>query len=161
MEAAVATESSMHDFDFLIGTWSVANRRLKTRHVGSQDWDSFAGHSTMRTILGGLGNIDEIAFPSKGWSGLTLRLFNPQTAQWSIYWVNSRDGTMLSPVVGAFHDGVGEFFGDDVDEGRPIKVRYRWTRRTETTAHWEQAFSLDAGATWETNWISDFQRIAR
>jgi hypothetical protein len=114
----------------------------------------------MRTILGGLGNVDEIAFPTKGWSGFTLRLFDPQARQWSIYWVNSRDGIMQPPVVGMFQDGVGKFYCDDVDEGRPIRVRYIWSHITGNSAHWEQAFSLDEGRTWETNWTSELRRVS-
>ena len=155
--AAVAQEGGVHDFDFLVGAWQVANRRLKVRHVGSTEWDEFPGQSTMRTILGGLGNVDEIAFPTKGWSGFTLRLFDPQARQWSIYWVNSRDGIMQPPVVGMFQDGVGKFYCDDVDEGRPIRVRYIWSHITGNSAHWEQAFSLD-GKTWEVNWMNDLTR---
>ena len=158
--ATVAKETGVHDFDFLVGTWHVANRRLKVRHAGSSDWDEFPGHNTMRTILGGLGNVDEIAFPTKGWSGFTLRLFDPQSRQWSIYWVNSRDGIMQPPVVGTFDDRIGKFYCDDVDEGRPIRVRYIWSQITSHSAHWEQAFSLDGGATWETNWVMELRRVS-
>jgi len=158
--AAVVTEPGVHDFDFLVGTWQVANRRLKVRHVGSTEWDEFPGHLTMHAVLGGLGNVDELVLPTKGWSGLTLRLFDPQLKQWSIYWVNSRDGIMQPPVVGAFKDGIGAFYCDDVDEGTPIRVRYLWSHITAGTAHWEQAFSLDQGATWETNWVTELRRVA-
>jgi len=158
--AAVANESGVHDFDFLVGSWQVANRRLKIRHAGSTDWDEFPGHVTMRTILGGLGNVDEIWFPTKGWSGFTLRLFDPQARHWSIYWVNNRDGIMQPPVVGGFQNGVGEFYCDDIDEGRPIRVRYLWSHIAGDSARWAQAFSLDGGTTWETNWMMEMRRVA-
>jgi hypothetical protein len=151
--------SRARDFDFLVGSWEIANRRLKQRHVGSSDWDEFPARSTMRQVLGGLGNVDEISFRTKGWSGVTLRFFDPRSAQWSIYWVNSRDGRMLSPVVGSFRDGIGEFYGDDTDDGRPVRVRFLWRVISKDTAHWEQAFSLDGGKTWETNWVMDLLRI--
>ena len=155
MEGTVSVEGRQ-DFDFLVGEWEVANRRLKQRHAGSTDWDEFPGRSTMRPILGGLGNVDEINFPTKGWSGATFRFFNPETRLWSIYWVNSRDGLMQAPVHGAFRNGVGEFYGEDLDEGRPVRVRYLWSMVTKTTARWEQAFSTDNDKTWETNWVMDF-----
>lgn len=159
MEGAVASLAGKHDFDFLIGDWEAANRRLKQRHVGSTDWDEFPGRVSMRTILGGMGNVDEIDFPTKGWSGASFRFFNPDSQRWSIYWVNSRDGLMQSPVQGSFKNGIGEFFGEDVDEGRPIRVRYRWSMITKTSARWEQAFSTDGDRTWETNWIIELRRV--
>jgi hypothetical protein len=154
-----AATSSSKDFDFLVGTWKVHNRRLKARHVKSSEWDEFPGDLTLRLILGGLGNVDEVAFPTKGWSGFTLRLFNPETRLWRIYWVNSRDGLMQEPVVGSFDGKVGEFFGDDTDDGKPIYVRYRWDATNPARPRWEQAFSLDRGKTWETNWTTDFTRV--
>lgn len=160
MEGAVARLEGRHDFDFLIGEWEAASRRLKQRHAGSADWDEFPGRVSMRTVLGGLGNVDEIHFPTQGWSGATFRFFNPESRQWSIYWVNSRDGLMQPPVVGAFENGVGTFHGDDTDEGRPVRVRYIWSMITRTTAHWEQAFSTDGGRSWETNWTIDLRRVA-
>jgi hypothetical protein len=160
MQAMKPECGQAQDFDFLVGTWEVHNRRLKTRHVGSDDWDEFPARSSMRLVLGGLGNVDEIDFPTKGWSGATLRLFDPKARQWSIYWVNSRDGVMLPPVVGGFEGDRGEFFGDDVDNGRPIRVRYRWMRLRDGHARWEQAFSVDNEASWETNWVMEFRRIA-
>jgi len=155
---SAASTSNARDFDFLVGSWEVSNRRLKVRNVGSTDWDEFPGYQVMRTVLGGIGNVDEIEFPSKGWSGMTLRLFNPQTRQWTIYWVNSRDGIMQAPVVGTFNRGVGEFFGEDIDHGKPVRVRYIWSNVTENAARWEQAFSLNGCKTWETNWIMELRR---
>jgi hypothetical protein len=151
--------SSKSDFDFLEGSWHVVNKRLKKRHVQSNDWDEFPGELTMRRVLGGLGNVDQVDFPTKGWSGVTMRFFSPQSKQWSIYWVNSRDGLMQSPVVGSFNGNVGEFYGDDTDDGLAIYVRYRWTVIDKDHASWAQAFSLDRGKTWETNWTSDFTRV--
>jgi hypothetical protein len=159
MEGAVASLAGKHDFDFLIGDWEVANRRLKQRHVGSAEWDEFPGRSVMRPILGGLGNVDEIDFPTQGWSGATFRFFNPESRKWSIHWVNSRDGLMQAPVHGAFMNGIGEFFGEDLDEGRPVRVRYRWSMTTKNSARWEQAFSTDGDRTWETNWIMELRRV--
>jgi hypothetical protein len=148
----------MRDFDFLVGTWDVANRRLHKRHVGSDDWDEFPGTSTARTFFDGAGSFDEIRFPTKGVAGATVRTFDPVDRTWSIWWWNSRDGAITPPVVGAFRDGVGTFYGDDTDDGRPVRVRFIWSRITPTTARWEQAFSTDGGRTWETNWVMDLSR---
>jgi hypothetical protein len=148
-----------HDFDFLTGTWDVANRRLDMPLTGSTEWDEFPGRSVARPLFGGTGNIDEIDFPTKGWSGLTLRLYDEREQTWSLHWVSSRRNVIDPPVVGRFTDGDGEFFGDDTHEGTPIRVRYRWSGVTATTAHWEQAFSVDEEQTWETNWTMELTRI--
>ncbi|MEH1059097.1 hypothetical protein V6U89_28310 [Micromonospora sp. CPCC 206171] len=147
------------DFDFLVGRWDVANRRLTRRHVGSDDWDEFPATTVAHRFFDGAGSFDEITFPTRGFSGATVRIFDPVSAQWSIYWMNSRRGLLeLPPVVGGFTDQVGTFYADDTDEGRPIRCRFIWSGITATSCRWEQAFSVDDGTTWETNWIMDFIR---
>src|ERR1700712_3649760 len=131
------------DFDFLTGRWDVANERLRKPLTGGDDWDEFPGVSTAHTVFGGAANFDEIAFPTLGFSGMTLRLYSPETGLWSLYWVNSRNGLLQPPVHGRFVDGEGEFFGDDEHEGTPIRVRYTWSEITADHAKWDQAFSAD------------------
>ncbi|RDD83755.1 hypothetical protein DVJ77_02195 [Dyella tabacisoli] len=147
----------MHDFDFFVGNWNFVNRRLKKRWVGSDDWDVFPASLRCESRLGGVVNIDDGVFPTKGWSGMTVRVFNLKKRQWSLYWINSTTGELFPPVVGGFTGDHGEFFGDDTDDGRPIKVRFRWARLGPDKAHWEQAFSLD-GKQWETNWTMEHTR---
>ena len=147
------------DFDFYQGTWNVKNRRLDKPLSGSDGWDEFPGVSIARPIFGGAGNMDEIDFPTKGTSGLTIRLFDPDQQTWSLYWASNRSAVILAPQIGRFVDGRGEFFGDDVYDDRPIRVRYVWSDITPTTAHWEQGFSTDGGQTWETNWYMDSTRV--
>jgi hypothetical protein len=148
-----------HDFDFLQGTWHSTHRRLVAPLGESDEWEEFTGHQVARAIFDGAGNMDEITFPDKGWSGLTVRLYNPETELWSLHWISSRRDVIEPPQVGRFVDGRGEFFGDDVYEGTPIKVRYVWSDITPTSAHWEQAFSTDGGQTWETNWLMELTRV--
>lgn len=148
----------IHDFDFFVGNWNGVNRRLKKRWVGSDDWDVFPGTLSCGSRLGGVVNLDyEVNFPTKGWSGMTVRVFNLKKHQWFIYWINSTSGELFPPVVGGFAGDRGEFYGDDTDDGRPIKVQYLWTRLGPDAARWQQAFSLD-GKQWETNWICDHTR---
>lgn len=150
----------LHDFDFFIGDWTGANRRLRKRWVGSDDWDEFPNTLTCGSQLGGVVNLDyHVHFPTKGWSGMTVRTFDVENRRWSLYWINSRTGKLFPPVVGGFSGDRGEFFGDDIDEGRPVKVRFRWTRHRPGAARWEQAFSLD-GREWETNWICEHTRVS-
>jgi NIPSNAP len=148
-----------HDFDFLAGTWRVKNRRLRARGVGATEWEEFSGESRVALHLGGVANVDEIAFPALGFSGLTVRTFDLATRRWSIHWTSSKTGKMDPPVHGGFRGDRGEFYGDDEDGGRPVKVRFVWTKLGASAARWEQAFSYD-GALWETNWIMELRRDA-
>ena len=147
-----------YDFDFFQGSWESRNRRLIKPLTGSDDWEEFPGRAVARSAFGGAANIDEIEFPTLGWSGLTVRLFDPERRYWSLFWVSSRRAVMDPPVVGRFVDGRGVFLGADEHEGHPIRVRYIWSDITPTSAHWEQAFSVDGERTWETNWLMDFTR---
>ena len=149
----------MGDFDFFVGTWDVTNRRLAKRHVGSDEWDEFPGTSVAHSFFDGAGSFDEIRFPTRGFSGSTVRIRDAETGLWSIYWMNSRRGVLEQPpVVGRFVDGVGTFYADDTDEGRPIRCRFIWSRITTTSCRWEQAFSTDGERSWETNWVMEFTR---
>jgi len=147
----------VHDFDYFAGGWATRQRRLTARGVGSNDWEEFPATLCMTPYLGGIATVDELYFPTKGWAGLTLRTFDAAKRQWSIYWVSSRTGTLDTPVVGGFDGDRGEFYGEDEDGGRPVTVRYAWTKLDADHARWEQAFSYD-GRSWETNWIADFAR---
>lgn len=149
-----------NNFDFLIGTWTSTQRRLRKVLVGSDEWYEFPGTHRCWKILDGTGNFDEATFPTQGFSGVSLRLYDPARDEWSIYWASTRTGTLsLPPVVGRFgDDGRGVFTADETYEGTPITCRYMWSGITPTAARWEQAFSTDHGSTWETNWIADFTR---
>jgi hypothetical protein len=150
-------DDGRNDFDFFMGSWNCRHRRLRTLLKGADDWYEFPGTSVARNILGGIGNIDENEFPTQGFSGMTLRLFDPVKRLWAIYWANSRTGLLFPPVFGRFENGEGRFHGDDEHEGQPIKVVYLWSRITPTSCRWEQSFSLD-GQSWEINWIMEFTR---
>ena len=146
------------DFDFLVGRWSVRNRRLKQRHVGSTDWDEFDAINQAWTHLSGSVSVDEIAFATRGFSGCTVRTLDLAAGRWAIHWINSTVGRLCPPVHGGFCGDRGEFFGHDEDCGRPVKVRFIWERLGADHARWAQAFAL-AGGAWETNWVMDMERL--
>ena len=149
-----------HDFDFYFGRWAIHNERLRERLVGSTDWEHFEAIQECRPILGGVGNIDDFVTDwGGGFVGMTLRLFNPATRTWSLYWASNRDGVLEPPVVGRFENGVGTFIGRDTHKGTPVLARFTWSHITPDSALWQQAFSTDDGASWETNWIMRMTRI--
>jgi hypothetical protein len=158
----VATpRDGQHDFDFEIGTWKVHLKKLQHPLTGSTTWIEFDGTIAARAVWDGRANFDEFEAdsPSGHIEGLTLRLYNPQSRQWNLYWANPKDGTFSGPPqVGEFKNGIGEFYCQDTYNGRMILIRYVWSAITPNSAHFEQSFSADGGKTWEVNWITDQTR---
>jgi hypothetical protein len=153
--------SDASDFDFLHGKWNSHNRRLSERLAGSDEWEEFEATIVTRPSLDGLGNQEEFRTEyDGGFVGVAFRFFDPASRQWSIYWADSRRPALLlePPVIGSFSGDVGLFECDDTFDGRPIRVRYKWSAVTTPRPRWEQAFSEDGGETWETNWVADFTR---
>lgn len=164
--AVEATElDGRHDFDFIFGRWRIANSKLQDPLAGEPTpWLEFEATSEAGPILGGLGNFDMFSapdFPGRGpFHGFGLRLFDPGTGLWRIWWASTLGGGQLdTPVVGRFREGEGRFECDDVLGGRALKVRFDWKDVTPSSARWEQSFSFDAGQSFETNWIMSLTRI--
>jgi hypothetical protein len=148
------------DFDFLLGRWDVRHRKLKSRLQQSNDWIEFAGSLDVKPILAGHGNIDENVLhdPSGRYLASSLRVFDPKSSLWSIYWLDERYPGIDKPVVGRFDGRIGRFYTDDNLAGKPIKVRTTYEDVDAGHAMWTQAFSADDGGSWEINWIMDFSR---
>jgi hypothetical protein len=160
MTAPHALADGRHDFDFLFGRWRLHNRRLANLlDPECAEWVQFQATSQTQPILGGLGNLENLsagAVPPSGQplAAITLRLFDPATGLWRIWWAStSRPGHVDPPVEGRFSAGHGRFYGQDVLDGRPVTVRFIWKDITEGSAHFEQAFSYDHGQSWRTNWV--------
>src|SRR5580704_5932745 len=160
--AAPAYRDGQHDFDFEIGSWKIHLKRRLNPLTGSDQWVEFDGTSVTRKIWDGRSQIEE--FETDGSAGhiegLTLRLYNPQSHQWSLYWANAKDGTVVAPQIGEFRNGSGEFYGTDTFNGKSILIRFIWSNTTTNTPHFEQSFSVDGGKTWEVNWITDQTRVS-
>jgi hypothetical protein len=155
-QAVTEERDGQHDFDFQFGRWKVHNRRLLHPLTGSNEWVEFDGTIVARPIWGGRANTDEFEAdsPSGHIEGMTVRTYNPKSHQWSIYWANQKNGVFsLPPTVGKFKNGRGEFFDQEDFNGQSIFVRYLWLVPSPDSTRWEQAFSVDGGKTWETNWI--------
>ncbi|MFT3897516.1 MAG: hypothetical protein QM719_07450 [Thermomonas sp.] len=147
------------DFDFLHGHWRVRNERLRERLASCTDWECFESSVDCHPVLGGGGNLETHESDwNGGYRGLALRLYSPATRRWSIHWASDRNGELEPPVHGGFDGTVGAFVGEDRHQGRLVRVRFLWTRIDADHARWEQAFSTDNGAHWETNWFMHFTR---
>ena len=150
-----------HDFDFEIGTWKTEVRLLTKPLSGSNDWIEMHGTTVVSKVLGGRANLVELEadHPGGHFSSLSLRLYNPQTRQWSLNFSNAKNGTLATPTIGAFRDGRGEFYDQELLDGRAIFVRFLITPIDADTIRFEQSYSADGGRTWEANWIATDTRV--
>ena len=157
-----AVHDGGHDFDFLIGDWKAHVRRLPDRLVGSTKWIEYDGISNHHKLLDSNSNFEEFEVRSAAGERLkaqTLRLYNAETHQWSIYLVDVNAGVLSTPPqIGDFISGRGEFYAQDLWKGRAVYIRYLWMNLTPKSSRMEQAFSADGGKTWETNWICELTR---
>ena len=161
-EPASAQRDGQHDFDFELGSWKIHLKRRLRPLTGSTDWVEFDGTSVTRKVWDGRADLEEFETdsPAAGHiEGLTLRLYNPETRQWSLYWANSKGGPIFPPQIGEFKNGRGEFYGQDTLNGKLIFVRFIWSDTETSKPHFEQSFSDDGGKTWEVNWITDQTRV--
>lgn len=146
------------DFDFLAGEWKIRNRRLKGGDP--VEWESFDGEATVHRILAGAGSVEDLRIPSRGFAGLGLRLLDPTQHLWADHWVNAKSGVLTPPPSwGSFVAGVGTWDSDDTDGEQPIIVRGVWDRITSRSCRWWQAISRDGGASWQENWVMEWQRL--
>lgn len=148
-----------HDFDFEFGTWRV-HHRVKRATQGA--WLEFDGTCTARSLMDGSANVEDHVFdkPTGVSRGVGLRAYDPKSELWAIWWIDGRDphGSLDPPVKGRFVNGVGTFYSDGTLGGKPVRTRFTWSHITPSSARWEQAYSYDAGTTWDTNWVMEFRR---
>jgi len=160
---SASIRDGQHDFDFEIGTWATHMRRLRNPLTGSTDWVEYEGTSVVRGIWGGRANLVEldVAGPAGRIEALSLRLYRPQSGQWSLTFASSANGILVNPAIGAFaDDGRGSFYSQEDLDSRAILSRFVISDITATSCRFEQAFSEDWGKTWESNWIAVDTRIA-
>ena len=98
-QATVEQHDGQHDFDFEFGHWKIHLKRLQHPLTGSDNWIEFDGTSVTRKVWDGRSQLEK--FETEGAGGhiedLTLRTYNAQTRQWSLYWVNGKDGVVTPP----------------------------------------------------------------
>lgn len=153
----------INDFSFLIGRWKVLNRKLTERLKGCDEWIEFQAEMHTKSILNGLGIMDEMKTSHLGsdFIGFSLRMLNPKTNEWTIYWADTFNAEigLKEQVVGRFNHGKGEFFGKEVYRDKEVKLRFIWKKLSLETAQWEQAYYDEIKNEWETNWVMTFTRI--
>jgi hypothetical protein len=150
-----------HDFDWEIGSWRTHVRILAQPLSGSNEWIEMNGTTVVRSVWDGKANLVElnVSNGARRIQGLSLRLYHPESGQWSVHYANSRTGALDKPVIGGFRNGRGEFYSQDTYEGRAVFVRFVIAPLAQDAWRFEQAFSPDGGKTWEVNWIATDTRV--
>ena len=149
------------DFDFEFGTWKTHLRRLLKPLTGSTTWVEYQGTTVVKKVWDGRANMVELVAdgPAGHFEGLSLRLYNPQSRQWSLNFSGLGSGSIGPPAIGQFRDGRGEFYNQDTLNDRAILVRFVISDITPDSCQFEQSFSEDCGKTWEVNWIATDTRV--
>ncbi len=160
-QQTIKEPDGQHDFDFEIGTWKTHLKRRLRPLTGSNTWVEYDGTTVVRKVWNGRANLVELVAdgPAGHFEGLSLRLYNPKSRQWSLNFSNSADGTLSLPTIGEFKNGRGEFFNQDTFNGRAILVRFVISDIASNSCRFEQSFSDDGGKTWEVNWIAVDTRV--
>jgi hypothetical protein len=156
LKIIASKNSSSHDFDFLAGEWNVHHRKLKTRLNRCTEWIEFESTVDNRTILNGIANLDvnRMSYTGTLYESISLRIFDPHTRLWSLYWADSKTGVMDPAVVGSFEESTGIFYGKNIYNGIPVMVMFRWDKTDPGKPEWRQAYSVDHGETWEWNSVA-------
>lgn len=160
-----ADESLAHAMDFDFGKWQTHSSRLMHPLTGSTEWKVMDGYTDVRPIWGGKANIAEFkgVGPAGGPDGvielIAIRTYDPATNQWYLNFSHPNTGTLDVPAIGTMEDGKLVFYDQETLNGKRIWVRFSIWGITADTAQSEQAFSIDAGKSWETNWVNHYTRV--
>lgn len=159
--AQTSKKDGQHGFDFHIGSWKTHLKRLARPLSGSTTWVEYEGTTVVRKVWDGRANLVELKVngPTGLFEGLSLRLYNPESGQWTLNYANVKDGKLAVPAIGEFKDGRGEFYNQETYNGRVILVRFVITKLTMDSNRFEQSYSDDGGKTWEVNWIAVDTRV--
>jgi len=161
--AAAAPPDGQHDFDWEIGAWTTKLQRLREPLSGKTEWIDYAGTSVVKPVMGGRANLVELDVGGSAGriAGVSLRLYQPASGQWTLHFANLGNGLMTDPMFGSFKDGRGSFYGHDTVNGRAVLVRFLILPMGAGEWRFEQAYSPDGGQRWETNWIAIDTRQAK
>ena len=155
------SDSTVDDFEFYVGKWTIRNKKLKSPFSNSTEWYEFDATEEIERRLGGLGYVGKYKtlMEGKPFEGLAIHLFDAKTKLWSNWWADSFRGTMDPPVIGSFENNIGKFYAKDTFKGKPIDLMFHWDVSDKDNPIWSQAFSSDDGKTWETNWYMYYHRV--
>lgn len=163
-QESLPVKSGVHDFDFFMGEWIIQNRQVKNVRNPSEGWNTFEATQYAYPILNGLGNRDHFMTIKDGeyYEGMSLRLFDPKTQIWTIYWADTNTPDFGPPTIGKFDGKTGSFHRDMEVQGpqgpMTINLRYLWKNVSHDSAYWESSWSMDEGKNWTATWTMEMTR---
>jgi hypothetical protein len=157
---AQTSADGQRDFDWEIGRWRT-QLLVRAPLDSAAAWVEYVGTSVVTRVMDGRANLVELDVSGLAGriEGISLRLFNPSTQQWSLNFASAQGGTLFPPVYGAFSAGRGDFVGLDEHAGRKVLVRFVITPVAVDTVRFEQFYSDDQGQQWIPNWIATDTRL--
>lgn len=153
---AQTAHEAANDFNWEIGLWNT-HVQLRAPLDANAAWAEFDGTSNVQALSNSRANTVDLSLTNSAGNrieGVSIRLFNPQTAQWNINYASMRDGALTAPVYGNFHDARGVFYGQDTVDGRAVMVRFVISDVSANSARFTQSYSADGGQTWIDNWVA-------
>lgn len=159
----VSSTVPIENFDFLDGVWRIDSRHRSRRMRHSDRWLQNNLETEYQILLGGLVALNQTygTFNGGPMHGFMVRTYDPDIDEWTMQWMARGHPHLTEQVRGRFHDGVGEFLGSEVNEGRTFAMRFRWFRLAEDRAYWEQSYQDPETGEWEVNWTMDLNRISK
>ncbi|HEV7723045.1 MAG TPA: hypothetical protein VGO60_17270, partial [Iamia sp.] len=138
------------DFSYLDGPLDVTHR-----HAGPDGWEESTGSISGRSLLGGAANVASVS-RAGAVLGVSLKVLDPTTGTWTVWWVDAATGTLSPPLRGRWADDDRiRLAGIDADGALCADVV---SAVTATSARWEQSRSTDGGRTWTPEWTMAMAR---
>ena len=161
--SAGGTSDGSHDFDFNFGRWHTSIKRLIEDSSGHARWVQYNGTVTVRKVLGGAANTEELEAdgPMGHLAFLNVRLYNSTSHQWSLNGADGSAASLSDPMFGSFRNGRGAFYDQESLGGRVVLVRQTFFDITPSSYSFEQAISSDGGSTWKPNFTANLVRLSR
>lgn len=118
------------------------------------------GTVTVRKVWGGRAELEEIEAdgPRGHWEGMSVFLYNPASHQWSQSFLNGKTPELGTPLIGDFHDGRADLFGQDTFKNQTILVHGVWSEIEPNSHTYEESYSNDSGKTWKFSFHADLTR---
>ena len=85
-EQSPKKQDGQHDFDFNFGSWKTHVSRVVHPLTASTEWAEYDGTSVVTKVWNGRASLFElnVSGPAGHVEGVGLRLYNPETHQWSL-----------------------------------------------------------------------------